>query len=335
MKGIEFFKRGTVLFLVILLTLQGTLVSNASEIDFVQVPDENYQRAQQYVLIEGYLREIGLSIEDILNTNIDLTEIDPDDYNVPNIVPLANIESTGYESNIFLQSKHFATNLYGTNASNEEVIKTFLLYYVDVHDVDRNAGRVWGNLPIHYYPEYMTNEDDRVYNIVMHNLGNGKLIDLFSNAAQAANSIPNVTALPNLLNKVENIEIGIENIKSLVDIQSFGNSIYQGFLSHNGFENISDPETFIQEVNTIIDSETTYTQAEKDLLKNYTTSILSMAFGALAGIPGVGLIPIVGLYTTSMLIFTSTIYDQAILNSLAYTRNTRLGFRYLNSIGMY
>lgn len=181
----------------------------------------------------------------------------------------------------------------------------------------------------------MTNEDDRVYNIVMHNLGNGKLIDLFSNAAQAANSIPNVTALPNLLNKVENMEIGIENIKSLVDIQSFGNSIYQGFQSHNGFENISDPETFIQEVNTIIDSETTYTQAEKDLLKNYTTSILSMAFGALAGIPGVGLIPIVGLYTTSMLIFTSTIYDQAILNSLAYTRNTRLGFRYLNSIGMY
>ena len=126
MKGIEFFKRGTVLFLVILLTLQGTLVSNASEIDFVQVPDENYQRAQQYVLIEGYLREIGLSIEDILNTNIDLTEIDPDDYNVPNIVPLANIESTGYESNIFLQSKHFATNLYGTNASNEEVIKIYL-----------------------------------------------------------------------------------------------------------------------------------------------------------------------------------------------------------------
>lgn len=60
-----------------------------------------------------------------------------------------------------------------------------------------------------------------------------------------------------------------------------------------------------------------------------------MAFGALAGIPGDGLIPIVGLYTTSMLIFTSTIYDQAILNSLAYTRNTRLGFRYLNSIGMY
>lgn len=30
----RFFKRGTVLFLVILLTLQGTLVSNASEIDF-------------------------------------------------------------------------------------------------------------------------------------------------------------------------------------------------------------------------------------------------------------------------------------------------------------
>lgn len=116
----RFFKRGTVLFLVILLTLQGTLVSNASEIDFVQVPDENYQRAEQYVLIEGYLREIGLSIEDILNTNIDLMEIDPADYNDSNIVPLANIESTDYESNIFLQSKHFATNFYGTNASNEE-----------------------------------------------------------------------------------------------------------------------------------------------------------------------------------------------------------------------
>lgn len=58
----RFLKRGTVLFLVILLTLQGTLVSNASEIDFVQVPDKNYQRAEQYVLIEGYLREIGLSI---------------------------------------------------------------------------------------------------------------------------------------------------------------------------------------------------------------------------------------------------------------------------------
>ena len=237
----RFFKRGIVLFLVVLLTLQGTLVSNASEIDFVQVSDENHQRAEEYGLIEGYLREIGLSIEDKLNTNIDLTEIDPDDYNNPNIVPLANTTSTENESNMFLQSKHFATNLYGTNASNEEVIKTFLLYYVDVHDADRNAGRVWGNLPNHYYPEYMTSEDNRVYNSVMYNLGNGMLIDLFSNAAQVANSIPNVSTLTDLKSKVANMEIGLENIKRFVDIYSFGDSIFEGIESYKDFENISDP----------------------------------------------------------------------------------------------
>lgn len=53
---------------------------------------------------------------------------------------------------------------YGANATSEEQLKTYLLYYLDVHDRDRNAGKVWDKSPYYtYYPEYKTEHDESAY----------------------------------------------------------------------------------------------------------------------------------------------------------------------------
>lgn len=160
-----FKKRILPLFIITILIIQVPFASNtaASEINYVSIADEEYEIAYQYMLIESYLNEIGLSMEDLLATSIDFTTLE-DHYNPSQFVQSYNLQNfSGDNSNILNITKSFTIDKYGSNASNTDFMKTFLLYYVDVHESDVEAGRVWGNLPKSYYPDYMTDEDDRVY----------------------------------------------------------------------------------------------------------------------------------------------------------------------------
>lgn len=336
-------KYSVVLLLVVLLSgffspITAYAVSESG--NFADVPDDHYEKANLLVALEEELVEIGLSLEIFANTSIDFENLqyqsllpaeERSERNLPAVTPVVPFE--------FPKVKQFATRIYGNNPTNDQLMHTFMLYYFDVHDYERNAGLVGDRLPLRYYPEYYTFNDTNAYNAFLRTTTGAKYLNFALSSYDTVISLKDYFSnldIYNLKNHVSNVKKSIAGYKTLEHGASFIDAIHKYFTEEKpSLESINSPEKFMEEISKIIDTQETIDQASKKALKGMYDTVLDSVFLLLMGANPIGIAGIATMYVTAMATMYVSIIDLAAINTLAGTRNSRLNFRQLNNWGMW
>lgn len=335
-------KYSVILLLVVLLSgffspITAYAVSESG--NFADVPDDHYEKANLLVALEEELVEIGLSLEIFANTSIDFENLqyqslmpteERSERNLPAVTPVVPFE--------FPKVKQFATRIYGNNPTNDQLMHTFMLYYFDVHDYDRNAGLVGDRLPLRYYPEYYTFNDTNAYNAFLRTTTGAKYLNFALSSYDTVTSLKDYfsqTSISEIRNQASFVKTTIASAKLKLDTKDLFKSIQSTFEDYNTLKSINSPEKFMEEISNMIDTQETIDQASKKALKGMYDTVLDSVFLLLMGANPIGIAGIATMYVTAMATMYVSIIDLAAINTLAGTRNSRLNFRQLNNWGMW
>ncbi|MBP1044345.1 hypothetical protein I6N95_25375 [Vagococcus sp. BWB3-3] len=242
-------------FLVLLLSIVVTLpyaggVAQATE--QVSEPDqtrENLEKIELYQMMDSSLREIGLSLELLSKTQIDFENLD---YESPviadSVVPRGPDENIEFkETNEYLSINEFARKRYGNNPTEEEKMKMYLLYYFDVKDADKAAGRVGPKLRMdYYYPEYMGENDESAYQAFIKASYGGKLMKKATNTANLINNASGLEKvnLSRLKKNYKSIKTWVGEAKNVKENVSFLKDAHK-YMSDEVLRNVKTTEDFI------------------------------------------------------------------------------------------
>lgn len=284
--------------------------------------------------------DIGLSFETLAKTSIDFENLayqaqfptqDNSSRNLPNVMEVIPFN--------FPEVKHFATQIYGQAPTNPQMMHTFMLYYFDVHDYDRNLGLVGDRLPSRYLPRYYTFNDTNAYNAFLSTATGTKYLN-FAVATHGVTTdlksyFSNIS-LYDIRNHASNIKKTIGLAKGFHDSDEIYDDVNR-FLTQDiaTVSSIHSPERFLEEIAALIDMKETIDQVTKDLVKDMYKTVLDSVFLLVMGANPIGLAGIATMYARAAVTMYISVIDLAAINTLAYTRNSRLNFRQLNEWGMW
>ncbi len=308
--------------------------------NFANVPDDYYEKANLLATIEEELLEIGLSFETLSKTSIDFqnlayeSQFPTQDYstrNLPNVMDVIPFN--------FPDVKRFAAQIYGQSPTNTQLMHTFMLYYFDVHDYDRNLGLVGDRLPARYLPRYYTFNDTNSYNAFLNTTTGTKYLNfavVTHGVTTDLKSYFSNISLYDMRNHASNVKKTIGLAKGFLDSDEIYDDVNR-FLTQDiaTVSAIHSPERFMEEIADIIDMKETVDQVTKNLIRDMYTTVLDSVFLLVMGANPVGLAGIATMYARAAVTMYISVIDLAAINALAYTRNSRLNFRQLNEWGMW
>jgi hypothetical protein len=338
-------KKKIIIFLGILLMAAPAFISPvaayATTDNYVDVSDDDYKKTELLTILEDELRKIGLSLKTFANTGIDFENMTPPVQARAFAQPSAQTNELAPKSSVnFPQVKSLAKKLYGSNPTNDQLLYTFMAYYIDVYDYDRNVGKIGLNLPYSYFPEYLTENDTNAYDAFFRTVYGKKWIEFAKASYDAAKGIGSGIKKVNDMT-VEELKTGVTSISneviSLENIEEF-NEIKEELeaLSENTQEliQIHSPEGMMELIDKKVSAKDTLGQTTIDAIKNRYKSVFTQVFTILASSTPAGLLAVTVAYETALVPLYMDIYDRAAINTLHYTRSLRLTLREYASWGL-
>lgn len=291
---------------------------------------ENLQKLELYQMMDDELREIGLSFEMLAKTQIDFSRVSP-----PPQVQQENSRARMSEDPInfketdkYFSINRYARNRYGSNPTEEEKMKMYLLYYFDVNDSDKTAGNVGPKLRTDYYcPEYMGENDDSVYNAFIKTTYGGKLLNSTRRTAELVKSGSGLekVSLSKLIKNLKSFKTWVATAKGLLKAGRFTKDYYK-YMNDGVLRKVKTVDDFMYYWDEAA-KKIPRKEVEKNTRKAMRTVVESAVFSLCLGGP-IGIVPIVATYTvTNLALIHLSLYDRAAINALAYTRSTRITLR--------
>jgi hypothetical protein len=337
-------KKKIIIFLGILLMAAPAFISPvaayATTDNYVDVSDDDYKKTELLTILEDELRKIGLSLKTFANTGIDFENMTPPVQARAFAQPSAQSNELAPKSSVnFPQVKSLAKKLYGSNPTNDQLLYTFMAYYIDVYDYDRNVGKFGLNLPYSYFPEYLTENDTNAYDAFFRTVYGKKWIEFAKASYDAAKGIGSgMKAVSNIsveeLNKrVTSISDVADTLQSYLELTELKEDLEA--LSENTQEliQIHSPEGMMELIDKKVSAKNTLDQAKKDIIKDSYRSVFTQVLTILAGSTPAGLLAVTVTYETALVPLYMDIYDRAAINTLHYTRSLRLTLREYASWG--
>ncbi|CEN28741.1 MAG: hypothetical protein L0F95_00985 [Lactococcus sp.] len=318
------------LALTLMLPFGAATVQANDQLAVDQQEKENLQKLELYQMMDRNLREIGLSFEMLSKTQIDFSNTSyPSPVPEPTIRARAAVDDPNYEeTKRYLSVNQYAQKRYGSNPTEEQKMKMYLLYYFDVEDSDKATGKVGPNLRRDYYlPDYMGENDENVYNAFIRTTYGGKTLERAKTTAELVKSGSGLEkiSIKKLINNYRSIKTWVEEAKKSRKAWLFRKKA-DTYLKNDILRNVKMVDGFMRYWDEAV-SKTPGERVDektKDTIKEF---VIGAAFSVCLGTP-IGIVAVVTQYTVSNLALTYlSLYDRAAINALAYTRSTRITLR--------
>lgn len=309
--------------LAVFLLIQFPVIGVANEVVVTNGTDDNFEKVELYSELEGMLNEIGLSMSLFADSGIDFETLEMD----YTLTPIKASRSTSKSPTQLSLTRKFAQKKFGSAPTAEQQLQTYLLYYLDVKDQDRDAGRVWDKLPYSYYPEYMTESDEEAYAAFISATYGKKYLNLYNSATSAALSVATDKPVELVSQAITNFGINKDTLENVVDLTEFGQGISEFWKEKKELQNIVTIQGFIDETTSMIENKDSFTKAQKEASSKLVKDMIKITAFSLIGFSSVGIYSIVSMYNSSMATMYQDMYDKAALMSLAYTRSLRINLR--------
>ena len=206
------------LALTLIMPFGAATVQENDQLAVDQQEKENLQKLELYHMMDRNLREIGLSFEMLSKTQIDFSNTSyPSPVPEPTTRARAAVDDPNYEeTKRYLSVNQYAQKRYGSNPTEEQKMKMYLLYYFDVEDSDKATGKVGPNLRRDYYlPDYMGENDENVYDAFIRTTYGGKTLERAKTTAELVKSGSGLEkiSIKKLINNYRSIKTWVEEAK--------------------------------------------------------------------------------------------------------------------------
>lgn len=317
-----------------------TVVATNSDLDFSDIDQELLERVELYSMLEEILQKFGLSMSLFTNTNMDTQHMT---YQLPDRLQKQLENGTLESTTTTMASKIQTTEDLRKRTKNvfrtRNFEKTYLLYYFDLYDVDREAGKVGPLIDSDlYYPDYATSEDDRVYDNFLTSMYWIKVAQTLTGTYDTVNAFEDVHE--SVLD-VRALNKRVSFIKKRATEVNFGLHLYalaKAFKNawNNGKDliEISSPEGMVEYMEESFATMKIESEISTDVVDNFKDTardLVGITMEAIKGVPKVALSKIPTLYHSFVVATAVSVADKAAILGLGYSRSLRLTMRQYDS----
>lgn len=295
---------------------------------------ENLQKLELYQMMDDELREIGLSFEMLAKTQIDFSKTSepPQARQENNRARMSEDPINFKDTDRYLSINQYAQKRYGSNPTEEEKMKMYLLYYFDVNDSDKTAGNVGPRLWMDYYcPEYMGENDESVYDAFIKTTYGAKLLNSTKRTAELVKSGSGLekVSFSKLIKNWKSFKTWMATAKGLLKAGRFTKASFD-YMNDGVLRKVKTVDDFMDYWDEALKS-TPGEKVEENTREAIKTVVEGAVFSLCLGGP-IGIVPTLANYTVTNLALTYlSLYDRAAINALAYTRSTRITLRQFDS----